>query len=262
MVNPLGRHVGRDYDHVQAVDLFEFKGFSISCTGHAGELVINTEVILEGGAGQGLALRFNADAFFGFDGLMVTFTPATTRHGTAGVFVNDDDLVTLHDVLHILLEHDVRTHRGVDVVEQHQITGGIQAVTLGQHAHFSQDAFDALHAGFGELDRPLLFVKDVVAFAGLVFDHFSASQLPGNGVHRLVHLAGIFGGARNHQRRPGFVDQDRIHLVHDGKAKAALNPLLYIQRHVVAQIVKTKFVVGTVGDVAGVGGFLFFRALA
>ncbi len=262
MVNPLGRHVGRDYDHVQAVDLFEFKGFGIGCTGHAGELVINTEVILESGTGQGLAFGLDANAFFGFDGLVVTLTPATTRHGTTGVFVNDDDLVTLHDVLHIFLEDDVRTHRGVNVVEQHQVAGGIQAVAFGQHTHFCQDAFDALHAGFGELDRTLLLIKDVIAFAGLVFDHFRAIKLRRNGVHRLVHFAGVFGWARNHQRGPCFVDQDRIHLVHDGKAKAALNALLDIQRHVVAQVIKTKFVVGTVGDVAGVGGFLFFRTLA
>ena len=152
MVDPFGRHVGGNHHHFQTIDLLEFKGFGVGGTGHARQLVVNSEIVLEGSAGQRLALRLDADAFFGFDRLMVALAPTTTGHGTAGVLVNDHDLIALDDVLNVLLEHHVGAHCGVDVVEQHQVLRGIQAVALGQQSHFRQDTLDPLHAGFGELD--------------------------------------------------------------------------------------------------------------
>src|SRR3546814_4594481 len=49
--------VRRDHHHLQAVDLMEFERFGVGGAGHAGQLVVQAEVVLEGGRGQGLALR-------------------------------------------------------------------------------------------------------------------------------------------------------------------------------------------------------------
>src|SRR3546814_14661652 len=48
--------VRRDHHHLQAVDLMEFERFGVGGAGHAGQLVVQAEVVLEGGRGQGLAL--------------------------------------------------------------------------------------------------------------------------------------------------------------------------------------------------------------
>jgi hypothetical protein len=53
--------------------------------------------------GERLGLAFDLDAFLGFDGLVQAIAPPAAGHQAAGVFVDDDDLVVLDDVLDILL---------------------------------------------------------------------------------------------------------------------------------------------------------------
>ena len=52
----------------------------------------------------------------------------------------------------------------------------------------------------------------------------------------------------------GLVDEDGVHLVHDGEGVAPLDHLLLVDGHVVPQVVEAELVVGAVGDVGGVGG--------
>ncbi len=54
----------------------------------------------------------------------------------------------------------------------------------------------------------------------------------------------------------GLVDEDGVHLVHDGEGVAALDHLGLIDGHVVPQVVEAELVVGAVGDVGVVGGVL------
>jgi hypothetical protein len=68
----------------------------------------------------------------------------------------------------------------------------------------------------------------------------------------------VFGLAADDQRRARLVDQDRVHLVHDGVVQAALHPVGGLVDHVVAQVVEAVLVVGAVGDVGRVGGLLLF----
>jgi hypothetical protein len=70
--------------------------------GHAGELVVKAEIILDRDRRQRLRLPLDRDAFLRFDGLVQAIAPAAATHEAAGVFVDDDDLVVLHDVLHVL----------------------------------------------------------------------------------------------------------------------------------------------------------------
>ena len=59
--------------------------------------------------------------------------------------------------------------------------------------------------------------------------------------------------AGNDERRTRLVDQDAVHLVHDGEGMAALHHLRGVGRHaVVAQIVEAELTVRAVGDVAGI----------
>ena len=71
-----------------------------------------------------------------------------------------------------------------------------------------------------------------------------------------VVLGGIaLGRAGNDQRRTGFIDQNRVNFVDDGVVKTTLNQGIRLKLHVVAQVVEAEFVIGTVGDVTGVGRF-------
>ena len=81
--------------------------------------------------------------------------------------------------------------------------------------------------------------------------------MSGHLVHDLVQLNVVVGLPRNNQRRARFVNQDAVHFVHHGEVELALDFVVDVVHHVVAQVVKAKFVVGAVGDVAAVRRLFF-----
>ncbi len=60
----------RNYDHFEAINLFEFKRLGIGSTGHSRQVVIQAEIILEGYGGNRLVFLFNDDAFFSLNCLV------------------------------------------------------------------------------------------------------------------------------------------------------------------------------------------------
>ena len=72
-------------------------------------------------------------------------------------------------------------------------------------------------------------------------------------VDLVVELGGFVGRAGDDERRPGFVDQDAVHLVDDGVVEFALDEVAEPELHVVAEVVEPEFVVRAVGDVRAVG---------
>jgi hypothetical protein len=96
---PVGRH---DVD-VQIVDLGELSRFRVGRAGHAGQLLVHTEVVLEGDGGQGLVLVGDLDAFFGFHGLVQPVAPPAARHQPAGKLIDDDDFAVLDHIVDIAL---------------------------------------------------------------------------------------------------------------------------------------------------------------
>ena len=79
------------------------------------------------------------------------------------------------------------------------------------------------------------------------------------GAQGLVLL--IFGALRyrtgDDQRRTGVVDEHRVDLVDHGEVVLALHLLVQRAHHVVAQVVETEFVVGSIGDIATIGANAF-----
>ncbi len=88
-------HVRRHAIDVQAVDFVEFLAGGGGRAGHAGELRIHAEEILESDGGVGARFLLDGHAFLGFDGLMQAFGPAPAGLETAGEFVHDDDFIVL-----------------------------------------------------------------------------------------------------------------------------------------------------------------------
>ena len=65
-----------------------------------------------------------------------------------------------------------------------------------------------------------------------------------------IHLVfALRHGTADDERRTGIVDEYGVHLVDDGIIMLALYKVLGLHGHVVAQVVKTEFVVGSEGDV-------------
>ena len=105
-----------------------------------------------------------------------------------------------------------------------------------------------------------LFVHDVVGvqvvlvFLGVHLFHLHHLEGLGEAVCHLVQLGGLVPLAGDDEGGAGLVDEDGVHLVHDGIVPAPLDLVLVVDHHVVPQVVKAEFVVGAVGDVGVVGG--------
>jgi hypothetical protein len=248
------RAVGRDHHHFQAVDGLEFVGLGVRRAGHARQLGVHAEVVLEGDRGEGLVLALDRHAFLGLDRLVQAVGPAPALQRAAGEFVDDDDLAVAHDVVDVALVQRVRAQAGVEVVHHGQVVGRVQRVALGDDAVLAQQLLGVLHAALAQVHLLLLLVDEVVAFLAVFL--FLLRQARDHPVDAHVQLGRLVGRAGDDQRRARLVDQDRVDLVDDRVEQAALVAVFLRQRHVVAQVVEAVLVVGAVGDVGGVGALL------
>ena len=98
------RPVGRDRDHAELVDLVQLGGLGLGGTGHAGELVVEPEVVLQRDRGQGLVLGLDLDVLLGLDGLVHALVVAAPDQHAAGELVDDEHLAVADDVVLVALE--------------------------------------------------------------------------------------------------------------------------------------------------------------
>ncbi len=180
--------------------------------------------------------------FLGFQRLMQALRIAPARHHAAGELVDDDDFVVADDVVLVAGEQRMRAQRLVDVVNHRDVLDVVEQFAL-ELAGVAQQRLELFHAGFGQRHRALLLVDVVVGFV----------ELREEGIDGVVEIRAVVERTGDDQRRARLVDQDRVDFVDDGEEMRALDHVLQAILHVVAQIVETVFVVGAVGDVAGIG---------
>ena len=237
------RPVGRDRHDLQLVDLVELLGLGHRRAGHAGQLVVQPEVVLEGDRGQGHALALDAQALLRLDRLVEALAPAAAGHLAAGELVDDDDLAVLDDVVAVALVERVGAEGLLEVPGEPRV-GVVQVLDAEQLLHL----VDALFRG---RDGAVLEVDEVVA-ALLLLALGARLEARDEAGELVVQVGRFLGLAADDQRRPGLVDEDVVHLVDDPEEPLALDPLVELRDHVVAEVVEPELVVGAVGDVGGV----------
>ncbi len=147
--------VRRDDDHIEPIDGEKFFLARERGTGHARDLLVHAEIILERDRGIGACLFFYQYAFFCFNRLVQTFAPTATGLHTAREFVNNHNLTILHDVLFILVEECRGAHRGLEVMR-------IFDTAFGVEIFHPEGLFGFLHPRFGYLDGFLLLVDRII----------------------------------------------------------------------------------------------------
>ena len=207
-----------------------------------GQLVVQPEVVLEGDRGEGHALALDAQALLGLDRLVEALAPAPAGHLAAGELVDDDDLAVLDDVVAVALVERVGAQRLLEVAGEARV--GVV------HVLDAEPALHLLDALLGRGDGLVLEVDEVVAALLVALRAaLEARHEPGE---REVQVRRLLGLAADDERRPRLVDEDVVDLVDDREAALALDPLVELEDHVVAQVVEPELVVGAVGDVRGV----------
>ena len=252
--------IGRNDQHVESVDVVELEGLGIGGTGHPRQFLVKTEIVLEGGGSQRLALALDRHALLGLDCLMKTLRPAPPRHGTASMLVDDDDIAVGDDVIDVTVIEATSAQRGMNMLQQAQILHRVERIFRLQQPGFTHQLLDLLVPFFRQLYLLLLLVDKEVAGRRILFIG-ALLELLRERVNRPVELDVLFDGTRNDQWRTRFIDQDRIDLIDDCVVQRPLNLVLQRERHVVAQVVEAVLVIGAVGDVAGVGLPLLFVGL-
>ena len=244
--------VRRDLHDVQIVDAGEFLFLGQRRAGHAGELAVQAEEILEGDGGERLVFACDLDALLGLDGLMQALVIPAAVHQTAGELVDDDDLPVLHDVVDIALHEAPGLHGLVDVVRERGVLGVGEVLDV-------EELLGLLDALLGKGDGAVLFVDDVVAVV-LVLQLLVVGggedllfQPRDEEIRHLIQLGRFLALAGDDERRPRLVDEDGVDLVDDGECVPALDHLLLVDGHVVTQVVEAELIVGAVCNVGGVG---------
>ena len=239
------RLVRRDRHDAELVGRHELGGLGLGRAGHAGELLVEAEVVLQRHGGEGLVLGLDRHGLLRLDRLVDALVVAAADQDAAGVLVDDHDLVVHHDVVGVALEQRERLDRVVEERDERRVRRLVEVVD-------AEVVLDLLDAGLEHADGALLLV-DLVVDAGLEgLGDLRELDEPA------VRLAR--GRARDDQRRAGLVDEDRVDLVDDRVEVAALDEVLLAPRHVVAQVVEAELVVRAVRDVgvvllaADVGG--------
>jgi hypothetical protein len=253
------RPVRRDHRDFQAIDGLELERLGVGGAGHARQLRVHAEVILERDRGDRLVLLAHAHAFLRFDRLMQTVRPAPPHHRAAGELVDDDHFAVADDVLDVAVIERVRAQRRVQVMHDADVRRVVQALARLQQAGLGDQLFRVLVTRVRQVHLARLLVRPVVALAFLALLTLQARR---ELVDLHVQLGALLRRAGDDQRRARFVDQDRVHLVDDRVGKPALCAIREPEREIVAQVVEAEFVVGAVGDVAAISRALFFRRLA
>ena len=157
--------------------------------------------------------------------------------------VDDLDLAVFDDVLDVVLVELLGADRLLEVVNHVDVHVVVEVLD-------AEDLLDLRDAFLADCDRALLLVDLVV--------HVS-SKARRDARKLLVELLGLLNCARNDQRGTGLIDEDGVDLVDDGVVVPALNESLLGGDHVVAQVVEAELVVGSVGDVGGIGHSTLLR---
>ena len=240
--------VGRHDDDVEVVDLAELAGLGVGRSGHAGQLLVQTEVVLERDRCQRLVFALDPHAFLGFDRLVQAVGPAPAGHLAAGELVDDHDLAVLDQVLDVAPVEVVRAQPLVDRVQH------VHVLHLEQVAD-AQELLDLRRAFVRECRGTRLLVADEISGRVLpvaLANFLAALESGDDPVDQRVLLGRLLRRAGDDQRRSRLVDQDRVDLVHDREVVASLDHGRQRELHVVAQVVEAELVVRPVGDVRAV----------
>ena len=167
--------MGRDRHDFQLIDPAEFLRFGDCRTGHAGQLLIHAEIVLQGDGGVGYVLGLDLHALFRFHGLVQAIAPAAAGHQASGELVHDHHLARLDQVILVALEDILGAHRLLEIASQASLFRGYILRPVGIHQRLAQQLLCMCQAHFGERNVAVLFVHLIILRTQLLHNlrHFA-----------------------------------------------------------------------------------------
>ena len=247
------RLIGGNFDNIQTVNCLEFLCLCGSSARHTGQLVIKAEVILEGNGGKGLVLFLNIHMLLRLDRLVKALRIPSAQHQTTGKFIHDDDLAVFHDIIDIAFHDTVSLQRLIDMVAEGSVFD-IRQILQPEGLLRFRDAAGGQCGGFRFFIHHIVGIQIFLFFFLLVYGSIDNLLQPVDKlVRQPVKICALVTLPGNNKRCTRFINQDRVHLVDDGKAVTALHHIFFIQRHIITKIIKAHLVICAVSDVAEIG---------
>ena len=183
-------------------------------------------------------------------------------HDTTRERVDDHNLSVLRDnIIHVSLHNAVRVERLLNVMIDRHIFG-IGKIFDRKKFLCLRNAVLSQNGALGLLIHDIILSHVLIVGLGIHFLYDMRTQTAHEFFRRLIKLVGLRALSRNDERGSRFVDQDRVHLVHDRKRIAALCQIALENDHVIAQIVKADLVVRSVSNICRVSRLLFLGTLS
>ena len=183
---------------------------------------------------------------------MQTVRITSSRHDTSGKFIHDQHLIVLHHIVLVQMHQGMGTQRQVHAVLDLQVLGIGKILQVEEALYFLYALLRQVH-GF------LFFICHIVSgLAAVLFHddvHFgeflfrTSFQLTHQIITGLIDFCGFAAGSGYDKRCPGLINKNRIHLIHDGIVQIPLHELLIVDHHIVTEIIKSQFIIGSIGDI-------------
>ena len=154
--------VRRNGDDADLVRVHELRRLGLGGARHAGELVVETEVVLQGDRGHRLVLGLDLHTLLGLDGLVDTLVVAATGEHTTGVLVHDLHLATGHDVVLVVAEQLLGLDGVVQEPDQRRVLRLVEVLD-------PQPVLDLLDPGLEHAHGAFLLVHLVVGLRDELF---------------------------------------------------------------------------------------------
>ena len=243
---PNHRTVRRNHNHVKSVNLPEFLFFRLGCSGHACQLFVHPKIVLESNGRQRLALALDLHAFLGFNGLMQSIRVAASEHQTAGELVHNNHFAVFNDIVLVPLHQGMRPKCLVEMMRQFHIVVIVEVANIQGFFGFGDPCLGRRHS--------VKFLIDGIVIACFKLGH--------NFRQHIIKIGRFFARPGNNQRCSRLVNQNGIDLVNNGIVHRPLHHLIGMNHHIVAQIVESKLVIGSVGHISGIGRAAFCKIKA
>ena len=167
---------------------------------------------------------------------MQAIAVTTAKHQPSGKFVNNDHFAVFYHIVAVEFHERLRPQRLIEIVRQLHVFAGV-------HIGHAQQFFRLGNARFGREHLLGFFVQRKVGLFFQLFHHFGYFS---------VDIGSTLARAGNNQRRSRLIDQNAVHFIDNGVIQRTLHHLVRINDHIVTQIVKPEFIVGTISNVAGI----------
>ena len=169
------RHICRDGNDPETVDLLELGFLGLRGTRHPSKFVVHAEVVLQGDGGESLVLVLDLHPFLRLKGLVQPFVVATPCQSATGVLIDDEDLVAQHHVILVPLEQFLGLDGVVQIADERGVRGFVEVVNAESVLHH-------LNAGTRDGDRSFLLVHLVVLVTFHGTHHSCEHRIPLVGV--------------------------------------------------------------------------------